>query len=116
MTVEDDASALTPLDERYPCLIEDMSHGGFLLVCSERFSLGQVLNFSCELLPEKMLACKLKVVHVGDSIIGTKIVEIDDKSIELCQVFLRNQFAMQRLKDSIEAVKSASTDQEESDS
>jgi hypothetical protein len=116
LTAEDDASALTTLDERFPCLIEDMSHGGFLLMCTERFSVGQVLNFSCELLPEQMLECKIKVMHVGDSIMGVKIVDIDDKGIELCQLFLRDQFSMQHLKDSIESVKSGSTRQRKSNS
>jgi hypothetical protein len=116
LTAEDDASALTTLDERFPCLIEDMSHGGFLLVCTEQFSVGQVLHFSCELLPEQVLECKIKVMHADDSIIGAKIVDIDDRGIELCQLFLRDQYSMQHLKKSIESVKSASTRQRKSNS
>ncbi len=78
--------------------MQDMSHGGFLLLCTEQLSVGQVLHFSCELLPEQMLECKIEVMHVGDSIIGAKIVDIDDKGIELCQLFLRDQYSMQDLK------------------
>ena len=111
LTVEDDASALTTLDERFPCLIQDMSQGGFLLLCTEQFSVGQVLHFSCELLPEQVLECKIKVMHVGDSIIGAKIVDIDDRGIELCQLFLRDQVSTQRLKKIIASVSSASTGQ-----
>ena len=89
--------------------MQDMSHGGFLLLCTEQFSVGQVLHFSCELLPEQVLECKIKVMHVGDSIIGTKIVDIDDRGIELCQLFLRDQVSTQRLKKFIKSVSSAST-------
>ncbi len=106
LTAEDDASALTTLDERFPCLIQDMSHGGFLLLCTEQFSVGQVLHFSCELLPEQVLECKIKVMHVGDSIMGVKIVDIDDRGIELCQLFLRDQFSTQRLKKIIASISS----------
>ncbi len=101
------------LNEPIPCLIEDMSHGGFLLVCSEPFEQGQILNFSCELLPEQQLDCNIQVMHQGDSVLGAKIVEIDDKGIEMCKEFLRTQIAMRRLKDSLESVKSAFTDPKE---
>ena len=107
LTAEDDASALTTLDERFPCLIEDMSHGGFLLVCTEQFSVGQVLHFSCELLPEQVLECKIKVMNFSDSIIGAKIVDIDYRGIELCKFFLRDQILAQRLKKSKESGSSA---------
>ena len=106
LTAWDDASALTTLDKRFPCLIQDISHGGFLLLCIEQFSVGQVLNFSCELLPEQVLECKIKVMHVGDSIIGAKIVDIDDRGIELCQLFLGDQVSTQRLKKIIGSVSS----------
>jgi hypothetical protein len=111
LTAEDDASVLTTTDNQFPCLIEDMSHGGFLLVCTEKFTVGQILHFSCELLPEQTLDCKIKVMHVGDSTIGTKIVDIDDKSIEICQSFLRNQHSMQHLKKRIDSLKSAASGQ-----
>ena len=106
LTAGDDASALTNLDERFPCLIEDMSHGGFLLLCTQQFSVGQVLHFSCELLPEQVLECKIKVMHVDYSVIGAKIVDIDDRGIELCQLFLRDQFSTQRLKKIIASMSS----------
>jgi len=93
LTAGHDPLALTSLEERFTCLIQDMSLRGFLLLCTEPFSVGQVLDFSCELLPDQLLECKVEVVHVGDSVVGAKIIEIDDNGIELCQSFLFDQFS-----------------------
>ncbi len=96
LKVEDDPLALTELAQQYTCLIQDMSQTGFLLLSTQHFMIGQILGFSCELLPERVLECKVEVVHVGDSVVGAKIVEIDDEGTELCQAFLRDQFTTSR--------------------
>jgi len=98
LTAGHDALALTSMEERFTCLIQDMSPSGFLLLCTEPFLAGQVLDFSCELFPEQVLECKVEVVHVGESVVGAKIVEIDDRGIELCQLFLREEFSARRQK------------------
>ncbi len=99
LTSEDDPLALTALAEQNTCLIQDMSETGFLLLTTERFWEGQILGFRCELLPGRVLECKVEVVHVGDSVIGTKVVEIDDAGVELCKAFLRDQFSTSRDQD-----------------
>ena len=92
LTLEDDPLALTKLAKRNTCLIQDMSQTGFLLLSTADFTIGQVVDFSCELLPEQVLECKVEVVHIGDSVIGTKIVKVDAQGKALIQAFLREQF------------------------
>ena len=94
LTVEDAPLALTKLAQQYTCLIQDMSQTGFLLLSTQHFTIGQILGFSCELLPERVLECKVEVVHLGDSVVGAKIVEIDDEGSELCKAFLREEFTI----------------------
>jgi hypothetical protein len=99
LTSEDDPLALTALAQQYTCLIQDMSQTGFLLLTTEKFWTGQILGFRCELLPERVLECKVEVVHVGDSVVGAKIVEIDNEGAEICKAFLRDQFSTSRAND-----------------
>ena len=70
----------------FPCLVHDMSGGGFLLMCSRDVEVGQVLDFRCELFPEKRLECRIEVRHVGDAGVGTRIIEIDERGSKLCQL------------------------------
>jgi len=102
LTAENDPLALTSLPIQYTCLIQDMSQTGFLLLSTAQFSGGQVLDFNCELLPGQVLECKVEVVHVGDSVIGTKIVDIDADGKAICQAFLREQFS-RRMEKGIES-------------
>jgi hypothetical protein len=77
----------------YPCLVQDMSKKGFFIVSSRNHSVGQALDFRCAFFPEKHLECKVEVRHVNDDGVGTKIVQIDQKGIDLCQLFLQEQFS-----------------------
>ena len=38
-------------DASFPCLVEDMSKGGILVMSSRELPVGQVLGFKCELFP-----------------------------------------------------------------
>jgi hypothetical protein len=80
-------------DESFPCLIENMSQNGVLIMSSREFPVGEVLEFRCELFPGKVLECKVEVRHVSDQTLGLKIVEIDEKGVNLCQLFLEEQYA-----------------------
>ena len=80
-------------DSSYPCLVEDMSQNGIRIMSSREFPVGQLLEFQCELFPGKILECKVEVRHVSDQSLGLKIVEIDEKGISLCQLFLEEQYA-----------------------
>ena len=77
----------------FPCLIHDMSGGGFLIMCTREVAVGQVLDFRCELFPGRRLECKIEVRHISDATIGTKIVEIDQRGRDLCQLFLQEQYS-----------------------
>lgn len=107
LTVEDDPLALTSLAKQNTCLIQDMSQTGFLLLSTADFTVGQILDFSCELLPGQVLECKVEVMHIGDSVIGTRIAYIDEEGKALCQAFLREQFST-RMEQGIEASSPAS--------
>jgi hypothetical protein len=79
----------------FPCLVHDVSEHGFLIVCTKTLSVRQVLQFRCELFPQKTLDCKIEIRHVGDSGIGTKIVEIDNNGIGLLHSYLQEQYSTQ---------------------
>ena len=80
-------------DAWFPCRILDMSENGFLLVCNKALVVGQILDLRCELYPEKLLECKVEIRHADETGIGTRIVEIDRKSIGLCQLFLQEYYS-----------------------
>lgn len=77
----------------FPCLIQDMSGSGFLVLCSREVVVGQVLDFRCELFPGKRLECKIEVRHVSDAGVGTRVVEIDQRGADLCQLYLQEQYS-----------------------
>lgn len=77
----------------FPCLVQDMSTAGFQLMCSRDLKVGQVLEFRCHLFPDKVLTCRLEVVHVTDGSVGTKIIDIEPKGTDLCQLFLQEQYS-----------------------
>jgi len=77
----------------FPCLIVDMSDSGILMMSNREIPVGQQLDFRCELFRGQFLECRLEVVHVDDTRLGTKIVEIDNKGMSLCKLFLEEQYA-----------------------
>ncbi len=85
-------------DSWFPCLIVDMSDGGILLMSNREFPIGQILTFKSELFPGKFVECKVKVVHVDDTRLGTKIIEIDKAGHNLCQAYLEEQYAVRLAK------------------
>ena len=77
----------------FPCVVLDMSNSGFQMLCTRSLDVGQLLDFRCELLPERILDCKLEVRHFNDDALGAKIVEIDRKGHDLCQQYLEEQYS-----------------------
>ena len=77
----------------FPCLVQDMSKKGFFLVSNREHTVGQSLYLRCALYPEKNLECRVEVRHVNEMGVGAQIVEIDQKGIDLCQVYLQEQYA-----------------------
>jgi hypothetical protein len=81
-----------------PCLIQDISSNGFLIICDRNRTIGEIpevvgeiLELKCELYPEKFLQCKVEVRHITDMCLGTKIVEIGDAELSLCRQFIDEQ-------------------------
>jgi hypothetical protein len=80
-------------DERFACMVMDMSDSGMLLMSTRDFDVGQTLDFKCELFPDQPLQCKIQVMHVGTGGVGAKIIEIDDQGKKLIQLFLQEEFS-----------------------
>lgn len=85
--------ALTAGTESFPCVVQDMSDNGLLLMCTRPLIVGQTLHFKCDLFPDKALKCVIEVVHTNDDGVGTKIIEIDDQGAALIQLFLQEHFS-----------------------
>jgi hypothetical protein len=81
-------------DDWFPCMVQDMSDGGFLILCSRELTVGQVLDFRFELFPEKSLNCKVEVRHVSPSGMGTKVVTIDNRGSRLIELYLQEQYSL----------------------
>jgi len=71
-----------------------MSDSGFLILCNKELSVGQVLEFRCELFPEKTLNCRIQIRHINASGMGTKITEIDKRGTSLIQLYLQEQYSL----------------------
>ena len=78
----------------FPCVVQDMSDSGFLILCGKDLSVGQVLEFRCQLFPEKTLTCKVQVRHVSPHGMGTKVVEIDNRGSSLVKLYLEEQYSL----------------------
>ena len=81
-------------DAWFPCVVKDMSDNGFLILCSKELSVGQVLDFRCELFPEKTLNCKIEIRHISSSGMGTKITEIEKRGSGLIELYLQEQYSL----------------------
>ncbi len=86
--------ALNTGDAWFPCIVQDMSDSGFLILCGKDLSVGQDLDFRCELFPEKTLNCKIEVRHISPSGMGTRITEIDSRGTGLIQLYLQEQYSL----------------------
>jgi hypothetical protein len=88
------AGTLAVGDEWFPCVVQNMSDSGFLILCSKEVPVGQILEFRCQLFPEKTLNCKIEVRHVGPHGTGTKVVEIGDRGANLIKLYLEEQYSL----------------------
>jgi len=88
------AGSLNIGDAWFPCVVQDMSDSGFLILCSKELSVGQVLEFRCELFPEKTLNCKIEIRHISSLGMGTKIKDIDGRGTRLVELYLQEQYSL----------------------
>jgi hypothetical protein len=81
-------------DDWFPCMVQDMSDSGFLIMCSQELKVGQVLEFRCVLFPEKTLNCRIEVRHISAKGVGTKVVEIGERGANLIKLYLEEQYSL----------------------
>jgi PilZ domain-containing protein len=81
-------------DAWFPCVVQEMSDNGFRILCGKDLSVGQVLEFRCELFPEKTLNCKIEIRHINPAGMGTKVIEIDKRGTSLVQLYLQEQYSL----------------------
>jgi hypothetical protein len=79
--------------EQFPCMLQDMSDNGCMLMCTRNLEIGQQLDFECEVYPGKIIRCKLEVMHASRGDVGARVIEIDEESIKLVQLFLQETFS-----------------------
>lgn len=90
-------ATLTFAGKSSPCLIQDFSAKGFLIMSTKQFSVGNILELNLELYPGQLLACKIEVRHNTDNCLGTMIVEMSESQSRLCGQFVDEHYA-DRLK------------------
>ena len=88
------AGSLGTEDAWFPCMVQEMSDNGLLILSGKDLSVGQVLDFKCELFPQKTLTCKVEIKHVSATGAGAKIIEIDNRGAALCQLYLQEQYSL----------------------
>ena len=76
-----------------PCLVQNLSSGGFLIMCTKEVSVGQILELKCELYPDRFLQCKVEVRHVHEEFVGAKIVEVNEAVMKLCRQYLEEYYS-----------------------
>lgn len=80
-----------------PCVVQDLSMKGFLIMCTKPFPVGAELELKSELYPDRFMTCKIRVRHVSDMCLGTEIIEISERSKRLCQEYIEEHYS-ERLK------------------
>jgi hypothetical protein len=82
----------------FPCLIQDFSTKGFLIMCAIQVQVGDILELKCELYPGRVLQCQIEVRHINDDCLGTRIVEVSEAGLMLCRQFIDDHFSLQRFR------------------
>jgi PilZ domain len=82
----------------FPCLIQDFSSNGFLIMCTAMVQVGDILELKCELYPNRILDCKIEVRHINNDLLGTKIVEMSKEGAMLCRQFIDEHVSLKRFR------------------
>ncbi len=75
-------------DKLLPCLIENMSTQGFLLMSNTTFPVDSVVGLRGEFYPDRFVECKIRIAHITDCCMGAQIVEMNAHSQSLCREFM----------------------------
>lgn len=68
-----------------------MCSRGFLIKYTQELPVGQALQLTCQLYPERSVECTVQVRHVNRECLGAKVIEISDDGMILCRQFLEEQ-------------------------
>ena len=80
-------------DTWVPCIIENMNTNGFLVMSNTTFPAGAVVVLRCELFPQRFLQCGIQVVHITDTCMGVKMVEMNAYAHNICREFFEEYYA-----------------------
>ena len=80
-------------DTWVPCIIENVSAQGFLIMSNTTFPAGTIVGLKCELFPKRFLRCGIQVVHITDTCMGAKIVEMNGYALYLFREFFEDYYA-----------------------
>ncbi len=72
----------------HPCLIEDLSTKGFRIFCTLKVQIEDIMDLTCELYPERIFNCKIEARHISNDCIGTRIAEVSNFALRMCQQFI----------------------------
>src|ERR1700720_3254790 len=81
-----------------PCLIQEFSSKGFLIMCAAKVQVGDILDLKCELYPGRVLECQIEVRHINDDCIGTKVLNVSDAGLKLCRQFIEEHYSLNRFR------------------
>ena len=74
---------------RFPCLLQDISASGFLIICARNPVVGQELGLRFELTPGHFHQCKVQVKHIDNGCLGSVITEVGEHEGKIFQQFVQ---------------------------
>ncbi len=77
---------------RFPCLIQDISFRGLLVICARYPVAGPELGLTFELESQKMYRCKIIIRHVDNGCLGSEIIEVGQHEDKIYQQFIQKHF------------------------
>ena len=83
---------LTYGENRFGCLIQDISEKGMFIICNEDLKIGEELMVRFELEPELPFEAKIKVRFFDDGCFGAEIMEAGPQSGSNLKQFLQSKY------------------------
>jgi len=74
---------------RFPCLVQDISAGGFCIICARNPVVGQVMDLTFSLTAGLSHRCRIQVRHVDTGCVGAQIRQIDEQAYHVFQDFVQ---------------------------
>ena len=73
---------------RFPCLIQDISISGFLIICARNPVVEQELDLRFELTHGHVHQCKVQVKHIDDGCLGSVITDVGENEGRMFKRFV----------------------------